>query len=63
MGSGTNWYQIGNRTWYIPKLTGLKVTSLPCKCVFYRPECNTKKGTQGTEFLRFWNSKIKYTNK
>ena len=31
-------------------LTGLKVSSLACKCVFYRPEQNAKGGPYGTEF-------------
>ena len=46
---GPNWYQIGSKTCYIPKvgkfvcrkristLTGLKVSSLACKPVFYKP--------------------------
>ena len=59
MGLGPNWYQIGNRTCHIQKiskfyvekrismLTGLKVSSFPCKYVFYRPErnANVKEGT------------------
>ena len=42
MGLGPNWYQIENKTCYIPKsmLTGLKVSSLACKRVFWRPEHN-----------------------
>ena len=52
MGSGSNWYQIRNKT--LPKvnnffvvkkismLTGLKVSPVTCKCVFYRPEHNIK---------------------
>ena len=31
-------------------LTGLKVSSLECKCVFYRPEHNANVGLQRTEF-------------
>ena len=31
-------------------LTGLEVSSLECKCVFYRPELNTNGGPHGTEF-------------
>ena len=31
-------------------LTGSKVSSLACKCIFYRPEHNAKGGPQGTEF-------------
>ena len=25
MGSGPNWYQIGNKTWYIPKVSKFSV--------------------------------------
>ena len=54
MGSLPNWYQIDNKTCYAPKvsnfsvdkkismLTGLKVSSLAFKCVFYGPEYNAK---------------------
>ena len=38
-------------------LTGLKVSSLTCKCVFYRPEINAKGGPHGLEGLE-----IKHTN-
>ena len=31
-------------------LTGLKVSSLACKCVFYRPEHNDKEEPHGIEF-------------
>ena len=31
-------------------LTGLKVSSLHYKCVFYRPEPNMKEGPHGSEF-------------
>ena len=31
-------------------LTGFKVSSLACKCVFYKPEHNAKGGPHGTEF-------------
>ena len=31
-------------------LTGLKVSSLACKCVFYKPEHNAKAGPHGIEF-------------
>ena len=31
---------------------GLKVSSLACKCVFYRPELNTKAGAHGIEFCK-----------
>ena len=34
----------------ISMLTGLKVLSLTCKCVFYRPEHNAKGRPQGIEF-------------
>ena len=53
MGLEPNWYQIGDRTYYIPnvtkfyiyiKSTDLKVSSLACKCVFYRTKQNTKWG-------------------
>ena len=61
---GPNWYQTGNKTCYIPKfqqilsrkrisvLTGLKVLSLTCNCVIYRPEHNAKGGGPEIEFLR-----------
>ena len=32
----------------ISRLTGLKVSSLTCKCVFYRPEHDTKEGPHET---------------
>ena len=32
-------------------LTGLKVSSMACKCVFYRPELNAK-GVYGLEFWK-----------
>ena len=31
-------------------ITGWKVSSLACKCEFYRPEYNAKQGTDGNEF-------------
>ena len=31
-------------------LTGLKISSLAFKCVFYRPEYNAKGGPHATEF-------------
>ena len=31
-------------------LTGLEVSSLVCKCVFYIPEHYAKEGPHGTEF-------------
>ena len=33
-------------------LTGLKVPSLTCKCVFYRPVLNAKAGPHGIEFCK-----------
>ena len=33
-------------------LTTLKVSSLACKCVFYRPEQNAKERPHGTEFFK-----------
>ena len=36
----------------ISVLTGLKVSSLTSKCVFYRPELNAKAGPHGTEFCK-----------
>ena len=39
----------------ISMLTGLKVSSLTCKCVFYRPELNAKAGPHVIEFCRPWN--------
>ena len=57
MTSGPNWYQIGSKTCYIPKvgkfyveIGSLKVLSLACKCVFYRLEHNAKVEPHGTEF-------------
>ena len=43
-------------------LTGLKVSSLACKCVFYRREHNAKSGPHGTEIWKSWNAKMKYVN-
>ena len=31
-------------------LTSLKVSSMTCKCIFYRPELNAKGGLHGIEF-------------
>ena len=45
----------------ISMLTDLKVSSLACKCVFYRPENNAKVEPHGTEFWRSWNVKTEYT--
>ena len=36
----------------ISMLTGLKVSSLTCKCVFYRPELNAKTESHGIEFCK-----------
>ena len=36
----------------ISMLTALKVSSLTCKCVFYRPELNAKAGPHVIEFCR-----------
>ena len=36
-------------------LTDLKVSSMTCKCVFYRPELNAKGGAHGIEFWKSWN--------
>ena len=34
-------------------LADLKVSSMTCKCVFYRPELKAK-GAHGTEFWKPW---------
>ena len=58
-----HWHQTGNKTYFsknkqlfyierISTLTGLKVSSLPCKCVFNIPEHNAKGGPHGIEFGR-----------
>ena len=39
----------------ISMLAGLKVSSLTCKYVFYRPELNTKAGPHGIDFCKPWN--------
>ena len=36
----------------------MKVSSLECKCVFYRPEHIAKWGSHGTEFWRPCNNEI-----
>ena len=63
MGSGSNWeqsmlytksLQVLHRKG-ISMLTGLKVSSLTCKCVFYRPELNAKAGPHVIEFCKPWN--------
>ena len=38
-------------------LAGLEVSSLACKCVFYRPEHNAKGEPHRTEFRRSGNAK------
>ena len=44
-------------------LAGLKVSSLACKCVFYRPELNAKGESHELHFDSLTeNAKIKYTN-
>ena len=58
--------QIGNKASYtkslqvshrkgISMLTGLEVSSLTCKCVFYGPELNAKAVPHGLEFSKPWN--------
>ena len=59
---GPYWYQIGNKTCYIPKispilcrkrissLAGLKMSSLTSKCPFNIPKYNAKGGPRGTKF-------------
>ena len=39
----------------ISMLAGLKVSSLTCKYVFYRPELNAKAGPHGIDFCKPWN--------
>ena len=39
----------------VSMLIGLKVSSLTCKCVFYRPEVNAKVRPHGIEFCKPWN--------
>ena len=41
-------------------LTGLKVSSLACKCIFYRQEHNAKGG--GHEIEKPWNAKMTFAN-
>ena len=58
-----NCYLIGEKTCYIPNvskfcvekgylsmLTALKVSSLACKCLFYRPEYEIKREPHEIEF-------------
>ena len=47
----------------ISMLIGLKVSSLACKRVFYRPKHNAKGGPHGIEFWRSWIAEIKITNR
>ena len=63
MGSGSNWeqsmlytksLQVLHRK-RISLLTSLKVSSLTCKCVFYRTVLNAKVGPHGIEFCKSWN--------
>ena len=42
----------------ISMLTGLKVSSLTCKCVFYRPKLNAKPEAHGIEFCKPWNMQM-----
>ena len=59
----SNWYQsmLHTKGWQvlhrkgICMLTGLKVSSLTSKCVFYRLELNAKAGPHGVEFCKPWN--------
>ena len=44
-------------------LTGLKVSSLTCKCVLYRSELNSKGGPPWIEFWMFWNEIYQKTKK
>ena len=44
----------------VSMLTGLKVSSLTCKCVFYRTEHNAKWGSHGTEFWKPRNEENKF---
>ena len=44
-------------------LTGLKVSSLTCKSLLYRPEHNAEEGSFGLEFWRTWNTEMKYINR
>ena len=46
----------------ISMLTGLKVSSSACKCVFYRPKHNAKSGPNGTEIWMSWATEMKNTN-
>ena len=67
-------YQIGKKACYIlkickfyiekekPMLAGLKVSSLTCKYVFYRPERNGKAGPLGIEFCKLWNETMNFAS-
>ena len=62
MGLEPSWYQIWNKTGYIPKvrkifyikrisvLISRKVSSLACKCIFHRQEQNAEGEHHGIEF-------------
>ena len=43
-------------------LIGLKVSSLACKCVFYRPEHNANGKPHTIEFCSSRNVKMRFTN-
>ena len=43
-------------------LTGLKMSSLACRCVFYRPEHNAKGEPMELNFEGLEMQKKKYTN-
>ena len=68
MGLGPNWEQNMSYTisWQLlcrkmrSMTTGLKVSSLTCKCVFYRPGHNAKERPQLIEFCRSQNAEMKY---
>ena len=63
--------QIGNKTCYISKVCKFliekgylcQVSSLACKCVFYRPKHYANGRPHGIEFSMTWNAKMKYTNR
>ena len=42
-------------------LTDLKVSSMTCKCVFYRPELNAKRA-HGIEFWKSWKETYQYVD-
>ena len=63
MGLRQYWYQIGNNTSYIPKVSKFYVDFMACKCVFYGPWHNGKEESYGIELWISWNVKMKYTNR